>query len=93
MKVRKRPLEVEAIRFDGDNTDDVLHFIAKSAGVAQIAGNEIAIHTLEGTMRARAGDWILRGTRDECYPIKSEIFDETYEVIEDDEADAAEVEA
>lgn len=39
----------------------------------------IAIETLEGTMRASAGDWVVRGVHGEFYPCKNEIFLATYE--------------
>lgn len=37
------------------------------------------IHTLEGTMRAEKGDWIIRGVKGELYPCKPDIFAETYD--------------
>lgn len=40
------------------------------------------IPTLEGTMTAQPGDWIIRGVQGEIYPIKPEIFAETYEPVE-----------
>lgn len=45
----------------------------------------IAIETLEGTMRASAGDWIIRGVSNEFYPCKPEVFTKTYEPVEDSE--------
>jgi len=42
----------------------------------------IVIETLEGTMRAEVGDWIVRGVKGEFYPCKPDVFAETYEVIE-----------
>ena len=39
------------------------------------------IETLEGTMRADAGDWIIRGVEGELYPCKPSIFDQTYEPL------------
>jgi hypothetical protein len=42
----------------------------------------IEVQTLEGTMRADAGDWIIRGVQGEHYPIKDPIFRETYEAAE-----------
>lgn len=39
----------------------------------------VEINTLEGTMVANPGDWIARGVKGELYPIKDEIFRETYE--------------
>lgn len=39
------------------------------------------IHTLEGIMTANPGDWIITGVKGEQYPIKDEIFRETYERV------------
>lgn len=41
------------------------------------------IDTLEGKMKASKGDWIITGVHGEQYPVKPEIFNKTYEVIED----------
>jgi hypothetical protein len=38
-----------------------------------------AIDTLEGTMRASPGDWIITGVNGEKYPCKPDIFEKTYE--------------
>lgn len=38
------------------------------------------IPTLEGTMLAREGDYIIRGVKGEYYPCKPDIFSETYDV-------------
>jgi len=37
------------------------------------------IKTLEGTMRANIGDWIITGVNGEKYPCKPDIFEKTYE--------------
>jgi hypothetical protein len=42
----------------------------------------ILIPTLEGTMQARFGDYIIRGVSQEYYPCKPAIFAETYEPVE-----------
>lgn len=39
----------------------------------------IAIDTLEGTMRADVGDWIVCGVEGEFYPVKPHIFAKTYQ--------------
>jgi hypothetical protein len=44
----------------------------------------IEVQTLEGTMRADAGDWIVRGTRGEFYPVKPGPFADTFEGVTDD---------
>jgi hypothetical protein len=38
------------------------------------------IHTLEGTMRANPGDWVITGIKGERYPCKDDIFRATYEL-------------
>ena len=43
----------------------------------------LLIKTLEGTMKASPGDYIIRGVSGEFYPCKPDIFHETYEKVED----------
>lgn len=38
----------------------------------------VEIETLEGTMMAVAGDWIITGVNGERYPCKPDIFEKTY---------------
>ncbi len=44
----------------------------------------ITIQTLEGKMNAGYGDWIIKGVKGEFYPCKPDIFDATYEAVEED---------
>ncbi|MFP8960023.1 hypothetical protein ACLIYP_05540 [Streptomyces nanhaiensis] len=37
------------------------------------------INTLEGTMSASPGDYVIRGVQGEIYPCKPDIFEATYE--------------
>jgi hypothetical protein len=43
----------------------------------------LSIDTLEGRMRADIGDWIIRGVQGEHYPCKPDIFDATYEPVDE----------
>ncbi len=43
---------------------------------------EIYIDTLEGTMKADIGDYIITGVNGEQYPCKPDIFEKTYESVE-----------
>jgi len=45
---------------------------------------EVIIQTLEGDMKASPGDWIITGVQGEKYPCKPDIFESTYELVEDD---------
>lgn len=43
---------------------------------------EQIIHTLEGYMKALPGDYIVTGITGEQYPVKKEIFEKTYDIVE-----------
>lgn len=43
---------------------------------------EMEIETLEGTMKAEKGDWIVTGINGEKYPVKPDIFEKTYKAID-----------
>ena len=43
----------------------------------------IDIPTLVGTMHASVGDWIITGVNGEQYPCKPDIFEKTYDLIEE----------
>lgn len=42
---------------------------------------EIDIETLEGTIRASIGDYIITGVNGEQYPCKPDIFEKIYEPV------------
>jgi len=44
----------------------------------------IEIETLEGTMTGNPGDWLITGVNGEQYPCKDDIFQKTYEPVEED---------
>ncbi|TOY53825.1 hypothetical protein DA420_00060 [Clostridioides difficile] len=45
---------------------------------------EFIIQTLEGPLKASIGDWIITGVRGEQYPCKPDIFEKTYEAVDDE---------
>lgn len=44
---------------------------------------EVYIETLEGTMKADKGDWIIKGVKGELYPCKPDVFEMTYKKMEE----------
>lgn len=42
----------------------------------------LKIRTLEGDMLVNPGDYIVRGTHNEWYPVRKDIFEENYEEVE-----------
>lgn len=94
---RKKPVEIEAIQYLGvSNLEEVLAFTGKHPNwdkyftsmddykefVATHA-EIFKIKTLEGSMLAKPGDWIIRGVNGEHYPCKPDIFEKTYELVKD----------
>lgn len=43
----------------------------------------LGIATLEGMMNVRDGDWVIQGVNGEFYPCKPNIFEKTYEKVEE----------
>ncbi|MCM3704056.1 hypothetical protein M3216_32435, partial [Paenibacillus macerans] len=50
-------------------------------------GTFMQIKTLEGVMQANSGDYIIKGVQGEIYPCKPDIFEATYEKVEEDKKD------
>lgn len=84
MRFRKKPVEIEAHAFVRDADP---HWLAEWCGGEYVDNpngfqRTILIETLEGTMIATEGDWIIRGVQGEFYPCKPDIFLETYEQVD-----------
>lgn len=83
MRFRKKPVVIEAIQFVGHNDAECLAFVGDAGFDPPENRPSIIIRTLEGDMRAEVGDWIIRGVNSEHYPCKPDIFEKTYERIEE----------
>ena len=86
MQYRKRPVEIEAIQFKRDCFEDVKEFTEGNATNFRtekcINGKSYCeIKTLEGTMTATEGDYIIKGVHGEFYLCKPDIFEKTYERV------------
>ena len=83
MRFRKKPVEVDAIQFDGtrDNVLEIIIGLDASQATWYYDENKqtLAIATLKGDMLASKGDWIIKGVKGEFCPCKPDIFDLTYE--------------
>jgi len=88
---RKKPTEISAIQWTGTNVEAVKSFFSEDAykfcgPMVNLDGEpekgDLLIETLEGTMRASPGDFIIRGIKGEYYPCKPDIFEQTYEVVD-----------
>lgn len=85
-KYRKKPVVIEAMRIPEPGYENRVAGAALTewmkAGGCTFSirpDAEVRILTLEGDMIANPGDWIVKGVAGEFYPVKSDIFDATYE--------------
>jgi hypothetical protein len=86
---RKKPVEVEAVHFDGtkESANQALAWIgshgAEAARVNRIRPEDgIYVGAPAYAMVAAPGDWIIRGTQGEFYPCKPDTFEAAYEPVE-----------
>jgi hypothetical protein len=90
-KYRKKPVVIEAVQLRWDTWGEmVVH-----AGVGKLKDGKpegkatslgvigLIIPTLEGVMTAEQDDWIIRGVKGELYPCKPDIFEATYEPVDE----------
>lgn len=84
MKYRKI-VEIEAVQWIGPNLVEISKFMDNKLDnlVCPPFTGTLIIKTLEGDMRAEKGDWIIKGTIGEFYPCKPDIFEKTYEPVEE----------
>jgi hypothetical protein len=98
MKFRKKPVVIDAIQWTGRESDmpKVLEFFGDlstlpnphgyvNAGLGYVPTSGVLdIPTLEGIMECSPSDMIIKGVKGEFYPCKFEIFELTYDRVEDD---------
>jgi hypothetical protein len=83
MKYRKKVL-IDAFQL-GDKNEPDWFGEAVLTGVVLVDEDDCRtyyIHTLEGTKTCSKGYWIARGVKGELWPIRKDIFEETYEPAE-----------
>ena len=103
MKYRKKPVVIEAMQMANERSDwtddeademdarhaEIAQWIEAGGGAVEDWGvNFLAIETLEGVMHADLGDWIIRGIKGEFYPCKPDIFEATYDAVDEETTDA-----
>lgn len=86
---RKKPVVIEALHWDGraSAATVVIDWMLANGGTARYrddrspGGLNLSIDTIEGTMAASPGDWIIKGVKGEFYPCRADIFEATYERV------------
>lgn len=79
VRVIKRPIEIQAYRYDGTNGAAIVRW-AGSEAYESFRG-ELVVRTLEGDHVAQKGDWVMRGVLGEFYPMRPTVFDASYDEL------------
>ena len=80
MRIRKKPIEVEGQQLTEENFSAVAEWC--DAFISIIDGEmSLSILTLDGSMKAYVGDWIIKGENNQFYICKNSIFKKTYDII------------
>lgn len=82
---RKKPIVIEAFRYFIDPRPEWFDdSVTKNITLTTISNPSYCeIKTLEGVMRGIHGDWIIKGINGEIYPCTPDIFEKTYELVEE----------
>lgn len=82
MKFRKKPVVIEAFRYNLDSRPDWFSDKVSTNDIITYPPSCL-IKTLEGLMTAHKGDWVIQGVEGEIYPCKPDIFEATYDKVEE----------
>lgn len=89
-KYRKKPVTIEAWQWNGETNVDsapdwlkAAHKDFKAGFDWQMGTVHMSLSTLEGRHLASPSDFIIRGVEGEIYACKPEIFEKTYEKVDE----------
>lgn len=89
MKVRKKPITVEAWRIPKDSEEDTAEIPkwvieGMMTGKIQLIDEDkkVTIVTLEGPLQANQGDYVMKGVKGELYPCAADIFAMSYDIVD-----------
>lgn len=80
MRYRKKPVIIEAFRLGYDEFPKWAEN-ALFDGTLRVEDDHVIIKTLEGTVYANMGTFIIKGVDEELYPCQADIFYQTYERV------------
>ena len=99
MRYRKKPITISAYIFKDIETfleersrEDLPHWLMEAINtsivqvptyISDFEGTGLYIHTLEGMHHVSKGDYIIRGVKGELYACKPDVFEMTYEKVEE----------
>jgi len=94
MRYRKKPVIIDAFQFMGHDTGLEPDWFVEAVNAGKIVRNRtekiegsdwLEIKTLEGSMVANRRNWIIRGIKGEIYSCQPDIFEQSYEAVDETE--------
>lgn len=85
-KYRKKPVIIDAFQYFYSHSfeaPDWYNKAVKDGTVFQAEDGHYCIKTLEGNHYISDNDYVIRGVNGELYPCKPDIFEKTYEKVDD----------
>lgn len=79
MKYRKKPVEIEAIQWTGDNLTEVFAFCPKA--YFEHMSQMLAVKTPEGKLYVQEEDYIIKDVEGEFYPCNPSVFLAAYDEV------------
>ena len=80
-KYRKKPVVIEAFQWMRDAAP--IWWRERTDLNINVSTGSVFIPTLEGIHEAKPGDFIIQGVKGEIYPCKPDIFEMTYEKVDE----------
>lgn len=81
MKYQKKPIAVDAEQWQKNNLNDPESLFQSPRVIIRSDGEEFLVETLEGTMKGKVGDYLIKGVKGEFYPVRRDIFEQTYDPV------------
>lgn len=85
IKARKLPVIVEVVKFTGtvENIVFLKEWSKDQVFISSKSPDKLYVETIEGQVHTYIGSYIVKGVKGEVWPIREDIFEETYEVIKE----------
>ncbi|WP_028479443.1 hypothetical protein [Nocardia sp. CNY236] len=79
-RFRRRPLEIDAIRYNGANVDEIIRWVGAIAQIWRV-GLDLWIDTPGRVLAARPGDWVICDYDGTLYCCAADIFEQAHEPV------------
>lgn len=79
--ITSKPVDAEAVLFDGTNADEILKFAGEAVTLLNVGMNDVTVrvHTNNGPVDLLRGHWLIRGASD-YYPCDPQTFDHRWTI-------------